>query len=112
MLILTGYETNSKTEVLCHYCLKPVGLFTQEEIGAMARGMNEPVICFDCDGKADSVYPGLCNEDGRFLLSIDQTLISVDVWKEVRAQAIIIDRKNQKISELYDHLIQVFGGIS
>lgn len=109
MLILTGYEAAGKFEVLCHYCLQCVGLFSQEEIGQLARGMIEPVICFDCDNQADSVYPELCNQDGRFLLSIDRTLISVDVWKEVKAQAIIIDRKQQKINELYQHLLDSFG---
>lgn len=109
MLILTGSEVDGKIEVLCQYCQHVVMLADSQELGAMTLGMTEPVICFECDLGGDIVHPSLYDQDGQFLLKIDGSWISVNIWREVRAKAFLLTQKNQKIAQLYDHLLEVFA---
>lgn len=90
MLILTGSIVDSKTEVLCSVCYRVVGLFSQKEIGDMAKVL-DAIYCFDCDSVgADSVHPGLYDENGRYFIFIDDYPISINLWEEVRTKDKII----------------------
>lgn len=110
MLILTGSTIEDKTEVLCQSCYKVIGLLSQEEIGALVHYGRE-VHCFDCDDfYADTVHKSLYEPDGRYLLYIDHTPISINIWAEGRAKAKLLTQKNMEIAQIYNHLIEIFGG--
>lgn len=108
MLILTGSVVEDKQEVLCSVCKRVVGLFDLSEIGQMSVALNA-IYCFECDTVvADSVHPSLYDDSERYFLFFDGVCRSINLQKEVRAKVQIINRKNDQIELLYQHLREVF----
>jgi len=108
MLILTGSEVAGKLEILCSVCHRVVGICGLDEIAHYAKSL-DAIYCFDCDQVvADSVHPSLYDGEGRYFLWFDGACRSINLIKEVSAKSKIIQLRDGKICDLYEHLKEVF----
>lgn len=100
-LVLCKNVSLGRWKAYCEACGAEIGILDQEEVQALARGV-ERVLCFDCDGIKSDRYHSLFSWDGEaYWLFLDGYRFLMDWPKSVREQQQRIAHYKTTIKEFF-----------